>query len=471
MKKQEGKLPLVVICGRTNVGKSTLFNCLTEKNQALVSNIAGTTRDSNVGIVEWSKNTFEIIDTAGLLEDYYLKDSKIDDSTIDGKSQKQAKYYLDKANVIIFLVDTKAGIMTEDTKLAKAIQRSDIYRKKTILVANKVDSNRLSPDVAQFNKLGLGEPIPVSAVSGSQTGDLLDIVISQLDKRARDYKLEKEDASDLIKVCLVGKPNVGKSSLLNSILGYERVIVSEEAHTTREPQHTDINYKDKKIRLIDTAGISKKGQKTKGLEKPGILKSLASLEKADIALLVLDISEPLTHQDLKLVEEIFDRRISLIFIANKWDSVEDRDTKKWTQYLYGKMPFATWAPLQFISAKTGEKVQKIMDIILEVAENRKFQLSESQSEKFMKRVVKVHKPAKGKGLKAPRIYEFKQIKSSPPRFIVRIGPDDNLHFSYLRFMENRLREEYSLSGTPVKMKITQNKKTHTTYAPKKKRKV
>ena len=357
--------------------------------------------------------------------------------------------------------------MLEDTKLAKAIQRSSKYREKTILVANKVDSNRLSPEVAQFNKLGLGEPIPVSAVSGSQTGDLLDIIISQLDKRAREYKMEKEDDSDIIKVCLVGKPNVGKSSLLNSILGYERVIVSEEAHTTREPQHTDIKYKDKSIRLIDTAGISKKGQKTKGLEKPGILKSLGSLEKADIALLVLDISEPLTHQDLKLIEEIFDRRKSLIFIANKWDAVEERDTKKWTEYLYGKMPFATWAPLQFISAKTGEKVQKIMDIVLEVAENRKFQLSDSQANKFMKRVVKIHKPAKGKGLKAPRIYEFKQIKSNPPKFIVRIGPDDNLHFSYLRFMENRLREEYGLSGTPLKLKITQNKKTHTTYAPKK----
>lgn len=467
MNKKEKKLPLVVICGRTNVGKSTLFNCLTEKNQALVSNIAGTTRDSNIGIVEWSHNTFEIVDTAGLLEDYYLSEKKIDETSVDSKSQKQAKYYLDQADVIIFLVDTKAGIMVEDTKLAKAINRSQKYRQKTILVANKVDSNRLTPEVAQFNKLGLGEPVPVSAASGAQTGDLLDIIISQLDSRAREYKLEKEDDKDLIKVCLIGKPNVGKSSLLNSILGYERVIVSEEAHTTREPQHTDIKYKDKKIRLIDTAGISKKGQKSKGLEKPGILKSLNSLEKADIALLILDISEPLTHQDLKLIEEIFDRRKSMIFIANKWDKVEERNTKKWTQYLYGKMPFATWAPLQFISAKTGEKVQKIMDIILEVAENRKLRLSDSQADKFMKSVVKIHKPAKGKGLKAPRIYEFRQVKSNPPGFIVRIGPDDNLHFSYLRFMENRLREKYNLIGTPIKMKITQDKKTHTTHAPRK----
>lgn len=468
MENNNNNLPLVAICGRTNVGKSTLFNCLTEKNQALVSDIAGTTRDSNLGIVEWSNSAFQVVDTAGLLEDYYLSDKKITDKDIDSKTQIQAKEYLDKADLIIFLVDTKAGIMIEDIKLAKAINKQKKYRQKTILVANKVDSFNLTPEVAQFNRLGLGEPIPVSAASGSQTGDLLDVIVDKIDK-SRKNKYEEEEAQvDRINVCLIGKPNVGKSSLLNAILGYERVIVSEEAHTTREPQHTDIVYKDKTIRLIDTAGISKKGKTSKGLEKPGILKSLSSLEKADIALLVLDINDPLTHQDLKLVQEIVDRRKSLIFIANKWDLIEDRDTKKWTNHLYGKMPFATWAPLQFISAKTGEKVQKIMDIILQVSENRKLRLSDSQADKFMKRVVKIHKPAKGKGLKAPRIYEFKQVKSNPPGFIVRIGPDDNLHFSYVRFMENRLREKYDLIGTPIGMKITQNKKSHTTYSDKNK---
>ncbi|HZJ41610.1 MAG TPA: ribosome biogenesis GTPase Der [Patescibacteria group bacterium] len=472
MKKEDkNTLPLVAICGRTNVGKSTLFNCLTEKNQALVSDISGTTRDCNIGVVEWSNSAFNLVDTAGLLEDYYLLEKKITEVDIESQTQKQAKNYLEKADLIIFLVDTKAGLMQEDSKLAKAINKQKKYRDKTILVANKVDSYNLSPETAQFNKLGLGEPFPVSAASGSQTGDLLDKIVNLLDKHRKHKKTEEDEEESIIKVCLVGKPNVGKSSLLNAILGYERVIVSPEAHTTREPQHTDIKYKEKTIRIIDTAGISKKGQKTKGLEKPGILKSLGSLEKADLALLVLDISDPLTHQDLKLVEEIVvERRKSLIFIANKWDLVEERDTKKWTDYLYGKMPFATWAPLQFISAKTGEKVSKILDIVLEVAENRKLKLSDSQSEKFMKRVVKVHRPAKGKGTKPPRIYEFKQIKSNPPAFIVRIGPNDNLHFSYIRFMENRLREQYNLLGTPVKMKITQNKKTHTTYSPQKNKK-
>lgn len=465
--KETKKLPLVVIYGRTNVGKSTLFNCLIENNQALVSDISGTTRDSNLGIVEWSNSVFELVDTAGLLDDIYLTSKKIksDDQDIDIKTQKQAKEYLDKADVLIFLVDTKAGLMPEDTKLAKTINKIEKYKKKTLLIANKVDSFNLMPEVAQFNKLGLGEPIPVSAASGSQTGDLLDKIVKLIKKpNSKIEKTEEKDDKETVKVCLIGKPNVGKSSLLNSILGYERVIVSPIAHTTREPQHTDLIYKEKKIRLVDTAGISKKGQKTKGLEKPGILKSLKSLDKADIALLVIDISEPITHQDLKLVEEIVERQKSLIIIANKWDAVENRDTKKWTDYLYGKMPFATWAPLQFLSAKTGEKVQKILDIILDVYSGRSLQISDSQADKFMKRVVKIHKPAKGKGLKAPRIYEFKQVKHNPPAFIIRIGPDDNLHFSYVRFMENRLREKFGFLGTPIRMKITQNKKSHTTYS-------
>lgn len=356
--------------------------------------------------------------------------------------------------------------MPEDIILAKTINKVEKYRKKTILVANKVDSFHLSPETAQFNKLNLGEPIPVSAASGSQTGDLLDKIISILKKSKKEIRpyAAPEENESLINVCLIGKPNVGKSSFLNSILGYERVIVSPIAHTTREPQHTDIIYQDNKIRLIDTAGISKKGQKTKGLEKPGIIKSLKSLDKADIALLVVDISEPITHQDLKLVEEIIERQISFIIIANKWDAVEDRDTKKWSEYLYDKMPFATWAPLQFISAKTGEKVQKVMDIILNVYAGRSMQISDSQAEKFMKRVIKIHKPAKGKGLKAPRIYEFRQTKNNPPTFIIRIGPDDNLHFSYVRFMENRLRERFGFLGTPIKMVVTKNKKSHTTYS-------
>lgn len=465
IKKTSQNLPLVVICGRTNVGKSTLFNCFTEKRQALVSDIAGTTRDSNLGLVEWANSAFELVDTAGLLDGRYLTEKKISEQDLDSKAQKQVKEYLDKANLILFVVDAKAGLLPEDRALAAVLKKIDKYRKKVLLVANKVDSFGLTPEAAQFNKLGLGEPFPVSAVSGSRTGDLLDNIVSLISK-GQKLRILEQAPGETIGVCIIGKPNVGKSSLLNAILGYERVIVSPVAHTTREPQHTEITYQDQKIKLVDTAGIAKRGKKVKSLEGSGMLKSLQALDQADVVLLVLDISEPLTHQDAKLIEEIVDRKKSLIFIANKWDIVAERDTKKWTTVLYDKMPFAAWAPVQFISAKTGEKVQKIMDLVIDVSRQRKLEISDSQADKFLKHIVKIHRPAKGKGLKAPRIYEFRQIKSNPPEFILRIGPNDNLHFSYVRFVENRFRERFGLLGTPINITVTKQRKSHTTYSEK-----
>lgn len=491
--KLEKKLPLVVICGRTNVGKSTLFNCLIGKKQALISEIAGTTRDSNLGAVEWANSTFNLVDTAGIIAARYLNEKKIAVNDIDSQTQKQARSYLDRADLILFLVDTKAGLLPEDKELAAGLKKNDAYRRKTLLIANKVDSFKLASEAAQFNKLGLGEPFTVSAANGMGTGDLLDVIVGKLDKLGKTKKnkltsgktdeaekaeAEKADRANetngadrtdnknddqKINVCIIGKPNVGKSSLLNAILGYERVIVSPIPHTTREPQNTEIIYHGQKITLVDTAGISKHGKKTAGLEKYGILKSLASLDKANIALLVIDISESLTHQDAKLVEEVVERQKSLIFIANKWDKVETRDTKKWTQVLYDKLPFATWAPIQFISAKTREKVNKILDLVLEIASQRQLTLSDSQTEKFLKHVVKIHKPAKGKGLRAPRIYEFRQVKNDPPIFTLRIGPNDDLHFSYVRFMENRLRERHGFIGTPIYIRVVKFKKSHTTY--------
>lgn len=470
IEKLKKNLPLVAITGRTNVGKSTLFNCLTEKNQALVSNIAGTTRDSNVGVVEWAKTKFIIVDTAGLLNWRYLSKNKLTADDLETKTQTQACLYLDRADLILFLVDTKTGLLPEDKELAAALKKNEKYRNKLLLIANKVDNFKQASESAVFNKLDIGEPIITSAASGLGTGDLLDIIINKLKKIKKttdsDSKVSKKKGELLeptISACIIGKPNVGKSSLLNSILGYERVIVSPLPHTTREPQNTEIVYQNKKINLIDTAGISRQGKRGSGLEKPGILKSLKALEKAEIALLVIDLSEPLTHQDSKLIQEIVDRRKSLIFIANKWDKISTRDTKKWTEIIYDKFPYASWAPLQFISAKTGEKVNKILDLIIKIAEERKLELSDSQTNKFLSHVVKLHKPAKGKGLKAPHIYEFRQTKTNPPSFILRIGPNDNLHFSYVRFMENRLREKHGFTGTPIKTIIVKERKTHTTY--------
>lgn len=464
---EKNRLPLVVICGRTNVGKSTLFNCLSEKRQALVSNIAGTTRDSNISRIEWQGKQLQLVDTAGLLDQLSSKTKlEID---IEAQAKKQALDYLKEADLILFVVDTKAGILPDDKALASLIKKNRAYSNKTLLIANKTDSFAMAAETAIFNQLGLGEPNIISATTGLGTGDLLDVITDKLTAilPAHIKNTEEEpEKSSQVSACIIGKPNVGKSSLLNALLGYERVIVSPAPHTTREPQNTQLSYQGQNITLIDTAGISRQGKKSSGLEQPGILKSLSALNKADIALLVIDVSEPITHQDAKLVQEIVDRKKSLIFIANKWDLVEKRDTKKWTTIIYDKMPFATWAPIQFVSAKTGEKINKIWDIITKVAAERKLMLSDSQSNKFLQQVVKIHKPAKGKGLKAPHIYEFSQIDSDPPRFKLRIGPNDDLHFSYVRFLENRLRDRYGFTGTPINTIVTKHRRSHTTYNEK-----
>jgi GTPase len=457
MTKEENNLPLVVICGRTNVGKSTLFNRLTEKSQALVSSIEGTTRDCNLGDVSWNRVDFTLVDTAGLLTPKFLEKDKAKGSDIDTQAQNQALSYLRQAKIIIFLVDTKAGILPEDTALAKAINRRNDIKGRVILVANKVDGIKQKAEVAQFNKLALGEPFPLSAQTGSGTGDLLDLITKKLPITKID---DKKKNLEEISLCILGKPNVGKSSLLNAILGYERVIVNEKSHTTREPQDTKIFYNHKIIRLVDTAGISRHGHKSKGLEKPGIAKSLKALDRSDIALLVLDISENITHQDAKIVEEILDRKKSLIFVANKWDKVEERDRKKWTMYIKQNMPFAIWAPIVFLSAKNKSKINQILDTALPIAEARQTIVSDTQLKKFLLRVVKIHLPAKAKGTKAPHIFYIKQKRSNPPIFIVKIGAKDTLHFSYLRFLENRLREQFDFTGTPIKLVVENNKKIH-----------
>jgi len=464
-------MPLVVIFGRTNVGKSTLFNCLIEKQQALVSKIEGTTRDSNIGQVSWQGKIFELIDTGGIIDLKYLLESRrqtTDDrrqtTEIDDKVQKQARDYLQQADLILFLVDTKAGLLPQDKQMALLLKKILPTTNNVLLVANKVDGPRQRPKIAEFHKLAMGEPIPVSATTGSGTGDLLDIVIKKIKNKPSDNIHHPiSNIQYPISVCIIGKPNVGKSSLLNSILGYQRVIVSSVPHTTREPQNTVITYKDQSIKLIDTAGINKKGTKTKGLEKFGIQKSLAALKKSDIALLIIDISQDITHQDAKLVEEIFNRKKSLIFIANKWDLIKERNTKQYTNYIYGKLPFAQFAPIQFTSALTGEKTKKVLDLILEISEQRQKQLSDSQLSHFLSRIVKMHKPAKAKGVKHPRIYEFKQVKTNPPKFELRIGHKDSLHFSYVRFIENRLREKYGFLGTPLTIKIVKGRAIHGKY--------
>jgi GTPase len=470
MNKNSKKLPLVVIFGRTNVGKSTLFNRLIETRQALVSDIPGTTRDSNSNLVHWNGFIFQLVDTGGILkptQEVMFKKQKgiapaatVDD--IDLKVQKQAVGYLKLADLVFFIVDNKTGLLPQDRQMANLL-RTNLpleQRKKIILVANKVDSAADAPEAEEFKKLGFGEPITVSATTGAGTGDLLEAATKFLRKAKLAKRDKNQDEEKGISVCILGKPNVGKSSLLNALLGYEKVIVSPIPHTTREPQNTEIVYKDKKIILIDTAGISKHGHKGENLEKYGIQKTIFALVKSDIVLFVIDMSEEITHQDAAIIEKIVEAGKSLIIIANKWDLVELRDTEKYKEDIYYHFPFANWAPVQFVSAKTGEKVQKIMDLILGMAAARHIQVSDSQLNHFLSRIVKIHLPAKAAGTKPPHIYDIKQIRSNPPLFSVRIGAYDSLHFSYLRFIKNKLREQFKIFGVPIKIRVENNPHIH-----------
>lgn len=458
--------PLVVIFGRTNVGKSTLFNCLAEKHAALVSDIPGTTRDANLSEVEWRGRTLSIVDTGGFIDLDFLRLKKIKAETIDEHVQKQARDYLKRADLILFIVDVRDGLLPQDKMMAAIAKRIIPDKKKIIVIANKADKPSHAVSSSEFLKLGLGDVLPVSAATGAGTGDMLDIILDRIPATKKEIVEEPESPEvpeakpEEIKVAIIGKPNVGKSSLLNAILGYPRVIVSPIPHTTREPQSEKIIYKGRTIVFVDTAGITKHGHKSDTLEKYSMDKSLAAVKKSDIAVLVLDISEELTKQDSRIVEEIFERHKSLIFAANKWDTIDERDPKKYTRSIQGDLPFATHAPIQFLSAKNKTRIPQFLDLILEVDTQRHTVLSDSQVDKLLKIAVKKHRPTKGRGTKYPRIYEFKQTGSNPPTFMVRVGTRESLAETYLRFLENQLRARYGFLGTPIKMWVQKGRDVH-----------
>lgn len=463
MKKINGAS--VILFGRTNVGKSTLFNTLIERNQAIVSPSAGTTRDSNYARVSWRDLNFELVDTAGIIEEKLIKKyTKEEDFDVEKQVQDQAQNFLKNADLILFLVDAHDGILPEDKELARALQK--INDKPIILVANKADNPRLRKDSVEFMQLGIGEPVAVSAASGSGTGDLLDIIFKHLKgKKGTTKKVEEIDTD--IKVTILGKPNVGKSSLINKLAGEQRQIVSHIAHTTREPNDIIINHAEKNIQLIDTAGMHRKGFKNvkrlkeqQKLERLSIGKSLQTLSRANVALLVIDITKDLSQQEGKIAEAIVKNKCSLIIVANKWDAIEDRDTKYYTEKIRIHFPYAKWAPIQFISAQTGEKLKHLKNMILEIDEQRKIELSDNVLSKFIKQVIKHHRPVKSKGTKQPYIHTFKQTQTNPPKFTLKIGARDTVHDSYIRFIENQLRQKFGFLAVPITIYVEKNRQIH-----------
>ncbi len=466
--KIEKKLTTIVIVGRINVGKSMLFNRLTETGRALVSDIEGTTRDYNVGLVSWRNKNFELIDTGGININT-LKHSiqsllpgkksleSLPEDVIEKEIVKQTKLAMQKADMILMVTDGQTGLMPEDKELALVLKK---IKKPIFLISNKVDSQKYATNLNEFYKLGLGKPWPVSAANGSGTGDMLDELIKKVKGQKGRPKTQAENRA--LKVAIIGKPNVGKSSLLNAILGEERVIVSPIPHTTREPQDTEIIYNDQKIEIIDTAGLRKKAKIERGLEKLSTRRSLNLIKAADIIIFVTEADKPLTVQDLHLAGMIKDAGAGIIVVANKWDLIGEKNEKtdsKFLKYYQRHFPFLSFAPLIFISAQTGKNVHKILDLVMAVNNQRKKIIDQPELDAILKGLVKKQHPAQAKGQNPPRLISLEQIKSNPPQFNLSIGRNDSVHFSYLRFIENQLRERFDFIGTPINLKVT-NVKVH-----------
>ena len=445
VQRQTLDYPKVALIGRTNVGKSSLWNRLTESGKAIVSAESHTTRDRNYGIVLWQGAAFELIDTGGMDTEH--------DSIGEGILH-QARLAIKEADLILFVFDSKTGILPQDLELAEEIKLSN---KPVKLLANKVDTIRdtgsaYSRDVL---RLGLGDPHMVSASTSLGIGDLLDNIFLTLDKAGKPPVM-KHDMLPL-RLTFVGRPNVGKSSLINSILGEERVITSPIAHTTREPQDTLLKYQDRDIVLVDTAGMRKRSSVTKGIEEESLERNRDAVKRSDVAMLVFDATQDPTSWHRHLAGMLEESNKGLILVANKWDLVENKETNSAKEYevlIRQLFPFLSWAPMIFVSAKENLRSAKLIDLALEVQDERMRHIDYNAANKLLKKTIQRMRPLASYGPKSPRVFDVAQTKHAPPTFLVTVhGEKDNLHPNWLKFFEKRIREKFGFIGTPIVVKV------------------
>lgn len=459
-------LQTIVLVGRMNVGKSTLFNRLTEKQEALVSRIPGTTRDRRYGEVDWRQQSFLLIDTGGVEQ----LSGKINNEQSTSKDflheiKEQVEVALQEADLILFLVDGKEGLMPQDTVLVRELKK---INKPIVLVVNKIRGTNSPAKTAPFWKLGLGEPYPITALSGQGTGDLLDVVVKQLPKK-RAKKTKEPVEQTPIRIALMGKPNVGKSSLFNALLGEDRVIVSPLPGTTREVQDTLITYNDTPLLFLDTVGLRRKKTSADVLERKGSSITVAMLTNADIALFVIDATEMLTVQDSRIIALLLEKGTSVCIVVNKWDIVADKTQKlaqEFREKLNRRLPYATWIPVLFVSAKTHQRVKTLLPLILNLSQERMREITPNALDKFLKSSIKKQKPQRGKGTNHPYIHRFEQVKINPPTFRVTIGAKQDLNASYLKFLEKQLRDKFGFDGTPIHMRLEKRSVNKESTQPK-----
>jgi GTP-binding protein len=442
--------PIVALVGRPNVGKSTLFNRLAGEQLAIVDDTPGTTRDRLFASSLWNGLDFDIIDTGGIDPSTGGKDPlSIGSADYIQQIKGQARLAVDEADAILFLVDAIAGVTPADAEVAEMLRRNQKMVEGNpfppiFLVVNKSDSATLRSGAAEFYELGMGEPYPISAVHGTGTGDLLDDLVSALPKSSE----EPEDSS--VKIAIVGKPNVGKSSLLNKLTGEERAIVSPIAGTTRDAVDTHLEFGGIPVTLIDTAGIRRRGKVIPGVEKYSVIRSMRAIERADVALLMIDAVDNISAQDTHIAGYILEAWKSTVVVVNKWDAVEkDNETmQEYTRRILQELNFMDYVPLIFISAKTGQRVDQVLPLALRVQEERLARLTTGVLNRILQHAQDLHAPTT-KGGQAIKIYYGTQVRSDPPTFLLYCNNPKLAHFSYQRFIENQLRKEYPFSGTPI----------------------
>jgi GTP-binding protein len=436
---------LVALVGRPNVGKSTLFNRILGQRLAVVSEVPGTTRDRLYAEAEWAGVTFLLVDTGGLevTEGRHTQPLSEDSEQFLPLIRQQANIAIQDADVVVQVVDGQSGITAADQEVADILRRS---QKPIIVAANKLESSRLRDGAYEFYELALGEVFPISALHGTGTGDLLDAIVESIPVS----DIEEED--DSIKVAILGRPNVGKSTLLNKLIGEERAIVSPIPGTTRDAIDTKLNWEGHDFTLIDTAGIRRRGKIDPGVEKYSVLRAIKALQRADVALLLIDAAEGITTQDTHIAGMLIKEYASVIVLVNKWDTV-DKDT--YTIHIYSDeirqaLNFLPFVPLLFISAKTGQRVNKIMELIVEVFEARFRRISTGQLNRLMRDAISRHPPPQKGGIQVKFAY-VTQATVDPPTFVFFVNKPDWVHFTYQRYLENRIREEFPFPGTPIRL--------------------
>jgi GTPase len=448
--------PVVALVGRPNVGKSTLFNRLAGERLAVVDEVPGTTRDRILAESEWNGISFTIVDTGGIdptQASASRQPLSIGSSDFIEQIRLQAELAIDEADAVLFLAEAESGVTPADQEVAQILrQRQRLINGQLMppvfLVVNKADNAARRDQALQFYELGMGEPYPISALHGTGTGDLLDALVAALSAN----RPAEEEEEETVKIAIVGKPNAGKSSLLNRLLGEERAIVSPIPGTTRDAIDTKLVFDDVPITLIDTAGIRKRGKIIPGVEKYSVLRSLRAIERADVVLLMIDAISGITAQDTHIAGFILDAWKSAVVLVNKWDAIE-KDTftiEEYTQNIRRELNFMDYVPLLFVSAKTGQRLERVLPLALQVQEERLVRLSTSQLNQILQKAQDQFSPSSRSGRQF-KIYYATQVRSDPPTFLIYVNDPKLAHFSYLRFLENRLRENYPFLGTPIRL--------------------